>query len=304
MKILYGIQNNYVDITSFFSNFIYIPVSDNERAKIYGDHLVGVLKHIIVVDDENNILYITHEVPYINSLRNGKLLHENKLERLSKNDIIKNNFSPEVKLQLIQNNLNIKYGDKYEEGVEQFMCVKYIQPQHKVLEFGGNIGRTSCVIGYILSDSKNLLVFESSEENAKKLKENRDENKLFFNIEPLALSNKKLMQKDWNTFEMTCPIPDGYFSVNNINFSEFKKKWGLDFDVLVVDCEGAVYQIFKDMPEIITNIKIIILENDFLELNQGLFVHDFLIKNCFKIDYTKEAGWGYFKHCFYQVWVR
>ena len=51
-------------------------------------------------------------------------------------------------------------------------------------------------------------------------------------------------------------------------------------------------------------IKIIILENDFLELNQGLFVHDFLIKNCFKIDYTKEAGWGYFKHCFYQVWVR
>jgi len=48
----------------------------------------------------------------------------------------------------------------------------YIKPNDCVLEIGGNIGRNSCVIGKLLSDSRNLLVVESDPESVYKLEEN------------------------------------------------------------------------------------------------------------------------------------
>lgn len=302
MKVFYGIVGKYLDITSHFKDQVYIPSSDDKRAKIFSDPLYGVLKHVLIIDDNGASLKIDSDSEYLNFLENGKLFHMNS----SNNQKLINNKSltEEDKLQIIHNNLKIDFGNKYEELPEQLLCVKYIKPEHRVLEFGGNIGRASCVIGSILSDSKNLLVFESDKENAKKLIQNRNSNNLVFNVEPCALSNKKLMQKNWDTYNLIEPLPLGFFKVDTMNFTEFQDKWGLDFDILVVDCEGAIYDIFKDMPEIIKNIKVVLIENDFHELSKGLFVHDFLKQNNFKVDYEKSGGWGDFYNNFYQAWVK
>ena len=52
MKIYYGIDNNLRDITDIvlakapgLSEVFVIPASDNSRAKIFGDHLPGILKN-------------------------------------------------------------------------------------------------------------------------------------------------------------------------------------------------------------------------------------------------------------------
>ncbi len=48
-----------------------------------------------------------------------------------------------------------------DEYPEQFLTVRFIKPDHCVIEIGGNIGRNSCVISKFLNNSNNLLVIES-----------------------------------------------------------------------------------------------------------------------------------------------
>lgn len=62
MSIFYGIKGNYVDVTDkVLSNYvvnenIVIPNGDESRARIFGDHVYGQLKHVLV--KKNNIDYI------------------------------------------------------------------------------------------------------------------------------------------------------------------------------------------------------------------------------------------------------
>lgn len=63
VKILYGIENNYVDVTNIckeklnINGIINIPPDDVLRANIFGDHIHGTLKHILI----GNIKYPQNE---------------------------------------------------------------------------------------------------------------------------------------------------------------------------------------------------------------------------------------------------
>jgi len=133
--------------------------------------------------------------------------------------------------------------------------------------------------------------------------ENRALNYFNFNIENSALSNRKLIQKGWDTIPSETLQP-GYNWVNTITLNELKTKYNIQFDTLVLDCEGAFYYILMDMPEILNNINLIIMENDYTNINHKKYVDDVLKNNNFFVDYAERGGWGPCSNNFFEVWKR
>lgn len=207
------------------------------------------------------------------------------------------------KLVGIHSNLKIKHGKFDDELPEQQMSVKYLTGNEKVLEIGGNIGRNSLIISSILADSSNLVVLETDAYISKQLNENRIINYFNFHIENSALSKRKLIQKGWDTI-VSDVLLEGYKPVNCITWKELNNKYKLRFDTLVLDCEGAFYFILMDMPEILTNIKLIIMENDYHDIAHKQYVDKILKKNKFYIDYTEKGGWGCCQDNFFEVWLK
>ena len=125
------------------------------------------------------------------------------------------------------------------------MEVMFINPDDCILELGGNIGRNSCVIGTILKDSNNLLVIESDPLSVLKLKikenyENKRINALKFKIDVSAISKIPLIQNEWNTKPQINDVPEDWKIVNTITWNDLNQKYIMNFNVLVVDCEGAI----------------------------------------------------------------
>ena len=94
------------------------------------------------------------------------------------------------------------------------------------------------------------------------LRNNRYANSFKFHIEPSALSYRKLMQRAWETTPAEELLPS-YQWVRTITFAELVEKYGIEFDTLVADCEGALYYILNDNDELLTNVKTIIVESDY-----------------------------------------
>jgi hypothetical protein len=59
-----------------------------------------------------------------------------------------------------------------------------------------------------------------------------------------------------------------------------------------------------DMPEILNNINLIIMENDYYDIQQKYYIDEVLKKNNFYIDYVEEGGWGFCYNNFYEVWKK
>src|SRR4029078_13685614 len=98
-----------------------------------------------------------------------------------------------------------------------------------------------------------LVSLECCQEYAKQLEMNRDQNGFHFQIEVSALSQVPLIQKGWDTF-ISEIVFDGYKKVETVSFSDLEKKYGIKYNVLVADCEGALYQILKDEPRLLEHI--------------------------------------------------
>jgi FkbM family methyltransferase len=177
-----------------------------------------------------------------------------------------------------------------------------------VLELGGNIGRNSIVIAKLLNDSSNLVTLECDSDIASQLTENRDLNHLSFHIENSALSTRKLIQRGWNTIPSDILL-DGYNWVDTINFVDLQNKYKIEFDTLVLDCEGAFYYILMDMPEILNNVNLIIMENDYTDINHKQYVDKVLIRNNFFRSYVESGDFNLPKHLpcrnnFYEIWKK
>jgi FkbM family methyltransferase len=295
MKIYYGIFNNLIEITDIcykkltFNNIISIPNGDVNRSRIFTDPLPGIHKKIFIEINQIINIYDEFHTIKINTLTNN-------INTINDNDI--NN-----KIINIHFSLNIKYGRLDEELPEQKMVVRYLTGNESVLEIGGNIGRNSLIIASILKNNKNFVVLECDINISNQLIENRDLNNFNFNVECAALSNRKLIQKGWDTIPSDVLL-DGYNWVNTITLKDLKLKYNIKFDTLVLDCEGAFYYILMDMPEILNNINLIIMENDYFDISKKNFVDQILIKNKFYIDYNESGGWGPCYDSFFQVWKK
>lgn len=294
MKIYYGNNNTYIDVTDICleeltnnNNNIIIPCGDCNRAQYFTDPLFEVKKIIII---EHNL----HVTEYDDS-------YTIKINTTNHTICATNEIDINNKLAEIQSKLQLKYGSFNEELPEQKMAVRYLTGKKKVLEIGGNIGRNSLIIASILESSNNLVTLESDVHIANQLMENRDLNNLYFHVESSALSNIKLIQKDWDTLPSDT-LQEGYTWVNTITLANLTRKYNIEFDTLVLDCEGAFYYILQDMPEILTNINLIIMENDYYDISKKNYVDEILKKNNFSRHYVESGGWDPCRDHFFEVW--
>jgi FkbM family methyltransferase len=295
IKIFYGISSNYTDVTNIClekltrNDIITIPMNDNYRASYFGDNFYGILKKIFILD--NGVI-----TEYNENFKIEIDIKKNIITTINENDVNET-------LKNIQSKLSILYGDFNEEIPEQKMVVRYLTGSEKILEIGGNIGRNSLVIASILKDNTNLVTLESDISIASQLKENRDLNNFNFYIENSALSNRCLIQKGWDTIPSET-LKEGYNWVNTISLENLKNKYNIEFDTLVLDCEGAFYYILLDMPEILNNIKLIIMENDYYDISKKNYIDEILVKNNFYVDYQESGGWGPCMKNFFEVWKK
>jgi FkbM family methyltransferase len=294
MKILYGVSNSCIDVTDIcikkmsHNLTITIPSGDANRAYNFTDPVIGVHKKIFVVTN-NFVEYDEHHIVKINMVD------------FTVTGIY--DYDTDVKISLIHSNLKLKYGIFSDELPEQKITVRQLKGHEKVLEIGGNIGRNSLVISSILHNSNNLVTLECDPNIANKLRENRDINNFEFHIETSALSKKKLIQRGMDTIQSDVLL-NGYTPVNIISLEELKNKYNIVFDTLVLDCEGAFYYILMDMPEILENINMIIMENDYGDINHKKYVDQVLTDNDFYCDYVEPGGWDPCFNNFYEVWKR
>jgi FkbM family methyltransferase len=232
-------------------------------------------------------------------------------KRLEKNKILKFNLKyskPEEliiknKLLDLHKNLKLDFGNFSEEFPEQMMVIRYLKGDEKVLEIGGNIGRNSLIIASILNNNNNFVSLECDYNIFNQLKHNKEKNNLNFYIENSALSKRKLIQKGWDTIPSEEVLAD-YKPVNIISWEELNNKYNINFDTLVLDCEGAFYYILMDMPEILNNIKLIVMENDYWDITKYNYVNNKLKENNFILDYFEKGGWGPCENNFFEVWKK
>jgi hypothetical protein len=231
-----------------------------------------------------------------NDIINMQNIIKQIMERESNNNI-------DEKIKNLHSKLIINHGTFNDELPEQKMVVRYLSGNEKVLEIGGNIGRNSLIIASILKDNTNFVTLECDAISATHLQENRDLNHFNFHIENSALSNRMLIQKGWDTIPSDTLL-EGYTRVNTIQLNELIHKYNINFDTLVLDCEGAFYYILMDMPHILDNIKLIIMENDYHDISKKNYVNEVLTKNNFYVDYQESGGWGACFNCFFEVWKK
>ena len=252
---------------------------DDQDVKVTS--VYNLLTHSLTVHDESKDIYID--------------LATNTVFGLDKFD---------DKLFSIQKSLQINYGTFSEELPEQLMAVRNLKGSEKVLEIGGNIGRNSLIIASILKNNGGQLVsLECDQAIAGQLKHNRDLNGLDFAVEASALSNRQLIQRGWNTIESEVVL-EGYSPVSCITYADLMTKYNIAFDTLVLDCEGAFYYILQDMSDMLKNINLIIMENDYNLIEHKEFVDNALIASGLHRVHWEAGGWGPCFHRFYEVWKR
>ena len=300
MKIYYGIANDNIDVTHaclqrlIRNNAIEIPSGDGNRASYFTDPLDGVHKFIIILNDDDTIIAY-------DEFTNIKInLVDNTITTTNEHVI---NSVIHDRLTEIHSKLHMKHGSLNEELPEQKMAVRYLTGNEKVLEIGGNTGRNSMVIASILQNDTNLVTLECDSDIAIQLTENRDLNNLKFHIESSALSNRKLIQLGWDTMPSETLL-EGYKWVDTITLENLKTKYDIKFDTLVLDCEGAFYYILMDMPEILHDINLIIMENDYHDISHKTYIDEILSKNDFRRDYVEGGGWGPCFNNFFEVWKK
>jgi FkbM family methyltransferase len=306
MKFYYGVSAINIEVTDYVlsnlvkNNIIMIPTGDLNRGSLFTDPIVGIHKFFIIKDEfNNNTSYDEYINVYIDTTNNSVYTSKMNVPQYIM-DIYP--LSSKEKLLNIHTKLKIDFGSLKDEFPEQLMATTYLKGDEKILEIGGNIGRNSLVIASILNDDTQLVSLECDSNIAQKLVHNRDLNNMHFFIESSALSKRKLIQQGWDTIASDVLL-DGYKEVNSITWVELNNKYNIDFDTLVLDCEGAFYYILQDMPEVLNNIKLIIMENDYHVLENKQYVDKVLTEQGFIRDYFEAGGWGPCYNNFFEVWV-
>ena len=322
LQILYGVDKVYVNVTNrallynyFFNktkpNKIVLPSTDYERSSIFPDHLEGIVKNICVIVNNQKTIYKCSEEVEID------VSQIDLSERMKR---ILSDTEAEFKLQFIHKNLQFMHGSINEEIPEQIMSCMFISPEQTVLELGSNFGRNTLVISCFLKNTNQLVTLETDPKAIEKVKNNRDINQFHFYIENSGLfqetPTRLLLQKDnardvYLTYKNKTTVtivndrmlPD-YDKVNTITFHDLESKYDKKFDTMVVDRDISLYTIFQDFPDILKNITLVIMENDYQNISYKKFVDEFMIKNGFTCVYRKAGGSGVCYSSFYETWKK
>ncbi len=309
MKFFYGVENNYKEVTNLIYYYIdeelkllSIPMYDDCRCMLFGDPVPYVKKNIKIMFDDHNYKIINTNNEYKTKLEDYQI---NYFKSICLHKEFDNRILSILKLFKIHNRLNFEGGTMMDEFPEQMMAMMFVDKNAKILEIGANKGRNTLVLSSIVNDSSNIVTLETDKNSYDILIKNRDANNFKFKAINAGLSKRKLIQTGWNSTPSDEILP-GSKIVDNILYDDLLKQYNLDFDTLVCDCEGALYYILNDFPEIMKNIKLIIIENDFPDLEKKKYCDDMFKEHGLKLIY--QEGGGYIEAVcfdfFYQVWKK
>ena len=303
MIIKYGLRNNNIDVTMICvnrlckDNMIRIPVGDDIRTIYFTDPLPNILKKIYVIRGDMVMEY-DDVTEVVIDVRNDMWLdtNDNNVESIEASEGLK----------LVHNILQIKGGKMCGKNniqiPHQNMLVQYLTGYEKVLEVGGNIGRSSIIIAYILNQKQNqqFVTLECNKNHIHYLHMNRGLNNLYFHIEESALSNKSLIQNNDGIILVGDLLISGYKNVSTITFTELEKKYNIIFDTLVLDCEYIFYYILIESPAILNEINMVIMTNDYNNINYKNVIDEHLNQNGFHLCCVENGN----KRNFYEVWKK
>lgn len=166
------------------------------------------------------------------------------------------------------------------EVQEQHDANNYITPDDKVLEIGARYGGVSITINKILKNKKDHVAVEPESKIWPALQANRDRHYCEFQICKGAISNKPLKINDggyegfgnYTTHSKDGDIP--LFKISDFN---------IDFNVLVVDCEGAFETFYDENKDFFPSLRLILYERDRKEVCD----YDYLEKQFIKLGFKK-----------------
>ena len=146
-------------------------------------------------------------------------------------------------------------GRVHVERPEQELIAKFLPTQCNVLEMGGESGTTSLIIDTILDPeyrSKHVVV-DPADSSIPKMERVKKIYGCNFKIAHGFIGKeRKLHEELW----------EGCKNKKMYSLNELETLIDGKFDVLVVDCEGAFYNILNEFPQILDNAKLIIIEHD------------------------------------------
>ena len=151
------------------------------------------------------------------------------------------------------------------ERDEQELAKTYIKENDVVLELGARYGSVSCIINSKLNNKNNQVVVEPDNRVWDALEKNKKNNKCSFNIVKGFISKKKLDLTNLNSWYGgygSTFIENNNTKIPSYTLEEVTKKYNLNFNVLVADCEGFLEVFFDENPNFYDNLRLIIFEAD------------------------------------------
>ena len=147
------------------------------------------------------------------------------------------------------------------EIVEQNLVKTYVKPDDKVLELGARYGSVSIVTNKILNDKSSHYVVEPDSAVWECLKTNMILNDCNFNIIKGVISKKKLnvYQNNYSTYTYEPKVSCAEDEKSSVECYEIPK---IDFNVLIVDCEGFFETFYNENKSFFKGLKTIIFESD------------------------------------------
>jgi FkbM family methyltransferase len=146
------------------------------------------------------------------------------------------------------------------ERNEQDQAKKYIHKNDIVLELGARYGSVSCVINSKLDNKYNQVVVEPDEKVWVALENNKKLNHSGFHIVKGFISKKKFNLKS-NGYATTS-VEDTKSEIPHFDLDDIRKKYNLEFNVLIVDCEGCLETFLFENLNLLDRLRMVIFEAD------------------------------------------
>ena len=154
------------------------------------------------------------------------------------------------------------------ERREQDLAREYIRHDDVVLELGARYGSVSCVINSKLACKTNQVVVEPDDRVWAALERNRVANHCGFHIVKGFVSGKRLALTNLNAYHggyaaTAVPAGEADTKIPSFSLDEIKGQYGLQFNVLVADCEGFLGTFFEENPDFYDGLRLILFEADY-----------------------------------------
>jgi len=152
--------------------------------------------------------------------------------------------------------------NSYEEEEARHLA-QHLRPDAGVLELGACLGYVSCLTNQLLNDKTRHVVLEANPNLIPSIERNKMENNAGFHIENVVIS-----KQNTNDFYVHDLIVGGSskrktgnkITVTGTDFRKLTKKYGFEFDTLIMDIEGGELDLLRNFKDDIAKFDQIFVE--------------------------------------------